>query len=526
MGQVGTLFDGARLRRPPAPIEDRHRILPGTSSTARLIPGTANLISATAKKNSQSVMRNGSVAITSPPSRFAARTAAWLLPQCCMRFHPAQLGIALLDGVAILAVFRVGPRFLSLPGRNQLHPGELTFFLAAFLVFAIPEGLYGKGNHAPEAQCGHASKAVLWAILFSALGLKLSNTSGLLPLIILGASSVWVLIATRYILHLAFPRAAGDRRNLLLIGDPLLAQRAALALHRDVHSARSVEGFLPGSLFRGTHGPAKLRSMAREQCADEVIVATGDSQIAEAAIREARRNQLDVWVMANLNESESQKLDLETVAGIPLIKVHEQAVPKWALAAKRIADVVFSVVALSALSPLLLVIAAIIRLDSSGPVWYRAARVGRKKQSFTCYKFRTMIADADAAKEGLRSSNERDGAFFKISNDPRITSAGRFLRRYSLDELPQLWNVLRGDMSLVGPRPHPPDDVERYRVEDLQRLDCAPGITGLWQVTARRDKSFARSVALDVEYIQRWSLALDLKILLKTIPAVLQGSGA
>jgi lipopolysaccharide/colanic/teichoic acid biosynthesis glycosyltransferase len=137
-----------------------------------------------------------------------------------------------------------------------------------------------------------------------------------------------------------------------------------------------------------------------------------------------------------------------------------------------------------------------------------------------------MDPDADAAKEDLRARNEREGAFFKISNDPRVTRAGWFLRRYSLDELPQLWNVLRGEMSLVGPRPHPPDDVERYRIEHLQRLDFVPGITGLWQVTARRDRSFERSVTLDVEYIQTWSLALDLQILWKTIPAVFQGSGA
>ena len=136
-----------------------------------------------------------------------------------------------------------------------------------------------------------------------------------------------------------------------------------------------------------------------------------------------------------------------------------------------------------------------------------------------------MIPEAAAAKEELRSCNEREGAFFKISNDPRVTRFGRFLRRYSLDELPQLWNVLRGEMSLVGPRPHPPDDVERYSVEHLQRLDFVPGITGLWQVTARRDRSFERSVTLDVDYIQNWSLALDLWILWKTIPAVFQGSG-
>jgi lipopolysaccharide/colanic/teichoic acid biosynthesis glycosyltransferase len=136
-----------------------------------------------------------------------------------------------------------------------------------------------------------------------------------------------------------------------------------------------------------------------------------------------------------------------------------------------------------------------------------------------------MICDADALKSDLRAQNEREGAFFKMTNDPRITRMGRVLRRYSLDELPQLWNVLRGDMSLVGPRPHPPDDVKRYQLRHLQRLDFVPGLTGLWQVTARGDPSFERSVALDVEYISRWNLWLDLRILLRTVAVVFAGSG-
>jgi lipopolysaccharide/colanic/teichoic acid biosynthesis glycosyltransferase len=137
-----------------------------------------------------------------------------------------------------------------------------------------------------------------------------------------------------------------------------------------------------------------------------------------------------------------------------------------------------------------------------------------------------MIVDADRSKQKLRLLNERCGAFFKLGDDPRITKVGRFLRRYSLDELPQLWNVLRGEMSLVGPRPHPLDDFERYQLEDLKRLRVTPGITGLWQVTARCDPSFQRNVALDLEYIRGWNLWMDLKILCKTVSTVLQGSGA
>ena len=160
-----------------------------------------------------------------------------------------------------------------------------------------------------------------------------------------------------------------------------------------------------------------------------------------------------------------------------------------------------------------------------GPVLYIAKRAGRKGKSFRCYKFRTMVANADELKEHLRRTNERSGPFFKVRNDPRITRFGKILRRYSLDELPQLWNVVKGDMSLVGPRPHPLDDVAGYEAEHLGRLDVTPGITGLWQVTARRDPYFRRGLELDREYIRTWSLTLDFMILLRTFRAVLCGSG-
>jgi lipopolysaccharide/colanic/teichoic acid biosynthesis glycosyltransferase len=192
---------------------------------------------------------------------------------------------------------------------------------------------------------------------------------------------------------------------------------------------------------------------------------------------------------------------------------------------KRVVDVAGAGLTLMTLAPLLAVIAGFIRLDSRGPVLYCAQRAGRKGKLFRCYKFRTMVSGADRLKDDLRENNQRSGPFFKISNDPRITRLGRFLRRYSLDELPQLWNVVKGDMSLVGPRPHPLEDVAGYEIEHLARLDVTPGITGLWQVTARRDPSFQRGMELDREYIRTWSLRSDMRILLKTFLAVVQGSG-
>jgi lipopolysaccharide/colanic/teichoic acid biosynthesis glycosyltransferase len=208
-----------------------------------------------------------------------------------------------------------------------------------------------------------------------------------------------------------------------------------------------------------------------------------------------------------------------------VICLHRERLPVAGLFTKRIVDVLGASVALLVSAPLLIAIAALIKLDSSGRVIYAAQRAGRKGRLFRCYKFRTMVSNADALKNSLRHHNQRSGAIFKINGDPRITRLGCLLRRFSLDELPQFWNVVKGDMSLVGPRPHPLDDFVTYQIEDLARLDVTPGMTGLWQVTARRDPSFQRSVELDREYIRTWSLGLDVKILLKTIVAVIRGSG-
>ena len=189
------------------------------------------------------------------------------------------------------------------------------------------------------------------------------------------------------------------------------------------------------------------------------------------------------------------------------------------------ADIALSVMALLFFWPLLLVIAVAIKLESPGAVIYASLRAGKKGQTFSCYKFRTMFEGADRLREYLRQFNERQDPFFKIADDPRVTRLGRFLRKYSLDELPQFWNVLKGDMSLVGPRPHPVDDYARYRPGDSRRLDVKPGITGLWQVIARTNPSFETCMALDLEYVKRWNLLLDCMILLWTMPAVLAGEG-
>src|SRR4051794_14140422 len=213
------------------------------------------------------------------------------------------------------------------------------------------------------------------------------------------------------------------------------------------------------------------------------------------------------------------------MSGTPAVLMEAQQVTPGGLMVKRIVDVVVGTATLVLLAPVMALIAIAIKLGSPGPVLYRSWRVGQNGKLFVFLKFRTMVMNADELKDSLQHLNEREGLLFKISNDPRTTPFGRFLRRYSLDELPQLVNVLRGEMSLVGPRPPSLDEYENYTPEHQIRLVAKPGITGLWQISARNDPSFARALSLDRSYIESWSPWLDLKILLKTMPVILQGDG-
>ena len=206
-------------------------------------------------------------------------------------------------------------------------------------------------------------------------------------------------------------------------------------------------------------------------------------------------------------------------------RLHRRAISALGRFAKRILDLLLASIAILLLWPLMLMIAVAVRLESQGAAIYPSLRVGKRGMLFACYKFRTMIPGASLLRQRLLHLNQRRGPFFKMADDPRVTRLGRFLRKYSLDELPQLWNVLKGDMSLVGPRPHPLEDVEQYRLGHELRLEVKPGLTGLWQVTARANPSFETCMLLDVGYIRHWSLLLDFKILLRTIPAVLAGEG-
>jgi exopolysaccharide biosynthesis polyprenyl glycosylphosphotransferase len=211
---------------------------------------------------------------------------------------------------------------------------------------------------------------------------------------------------------------------------------------------------------------------------------------------------------------------------VPLFTLRPPVFEGIDYALKRTFDLVLSTVGLALISPILLVIAIAVKLSSPGPAIYRSVRPGIGGKPFDCFKFRTMREHGDQLQDDLESLNEKSGALFKIRDDPRLTRVGRFLRRFSLDELPQLVNVVRGEMSLVGPRPLPMRDYERLEEWHKKRYLVLPGVTGLWQVSGRAELDFDDLVRLDFYYLERWSVFLDLSILLKTIPAVLRGRGA
>jgi exopolysaccharide biosynthesis polyprenyl glycosylphosphotransferase len=320
-------------------------------------------------------------------------------------------------------------------------------------------------------------------------------------------------------------------RNALIVGAGRVGQALAQHLEEKKHLGYRFSGFLDSN----NHSNPRLLGaiddlpwIARAKFIDEIFITLSlDPDLVKRVVGEARLLHLNVKLVPEICEGLTSETPIRQIGSLAVLELHGETIPSFGLFVKRLVDVILSGITLMALSPVFLLLAIATKLDTPGDVFYRAKRIGKKGVPFVCYKFRSMIRDAEKRKEELGHLNERDnGLLFKITDDPRITRMGRYLRRYSLDELPQFWNILMGDMSLVGPRPPLPVEFERYSLDHLRRLDVKPGLTGLWQVTARRDPSFEQYMNLDLEYIQKWSLLLDLKILLMTFPAVIRGEGS
>jgi exopolysaccharide biosynthesis polyprenyl glycosylphosphotransferase len=263
---------------------------------------------------------------------------------------------------------------------------------------------------------------------------------------------------------------------------------------------------------------------------DEVIICASGNELSRLEFEEVfeicESEGVQIRINSDFLGKLTRRITVDRIYGLSMISCLSTSHNEWSLYLKRLIDVLVSGIGLIILSPVFLVIGILVKLSSEGPVFYQWNVMGFNKKLFRSWKFRTMIVNADEMKEKLTDFNEMKGPVFKIKNDPRITGVGRFLRKFSLDELPQLWSVFKGDMSLVGPRPAFPHELARYESWHRRKLSIKPGITCLWQANGRNAiNDFNEWVRMDLEYVDNWSLWLDFKILLKTIGAVLGGTG-
>jgi exopolysaccharide biosynthesis polyprenyl glycosylphosphotransferase len=289
-----------------------------------------------------------------------------------------------------------------------------------------------------------------------------------------------------------------------------------------------VKGTTDIGRFKGLGSLDNLPLLVQDEAIDEVIITLPWQYHRKimAIMAQCERENVRARIVPDLFQMTLSRMAITEMAGIPMIGVKNVRISAFALFLKRVVDVAFATCVLVFAAPLMGLVALVIKLDSPGPTLFRQERVGKGGRPFTLYKFRSMSVGAEDQKELLRNLNEADGPLFKIKEDPRVTRLGRWLRRLSLDELPQFYNVLRGDMSLIGPRPPLPEEVAEYQPWHMRRLEIAPGITGLWQVSGRSELPFDEMALLDIYYIEQWTPALDVKILLRTIPTVLFGDGA
>ncbi len=342
-------------------------------------------------------------------------------------------------------------------------------------------------------------------------------------------------LAYRIAFYRRFERGQGTR-NVLIVGTGPEAHALRHHMESIGHLGYTFKGFIdhcqPGSPVTSASGDIvgtleTLFQSARKEFIDEIFfTAPCERGTLQHVLEQSRRHGVDLRVVPDLYDGLAWNSPIEYIGQFPTIPLHRGHVPEIGLVVKRVGDILISLLALVVFSPLLAVIAAAVILDTRGTVFYSAERIGKKGRVFRCIKFRTMTQDADTRRAEMQHMNERDSVLFKIANDPRITGVGRFLRKYSLDELPQFFNVLKGDMSVVGPRPPLASEVQKYELSFLRRLDVMPGVTGLWQVQARQDPSFDSYISLDMHYIENWNLWLDLKIMVRTIGVVLQGTGS
>ena len=471
-------------------------------------------------------------------------------------------GLKVFDLVLMVAAFvvstlplfhRVGRFTLAEFFSMRVKLGNLILFLSFLLVWHIlfsVFGLYGSKRMSRrwEEARDIAAATTLGTIVIAASALTFHIwvvNRVFLPLFwVLSTGSV---ILSRVIIRavLAYARRHGrNTRNLLVIGTNARAMTLVQRIQGKPELGYRILGFADeewaGSEEFRKQGYSlvadldELPTYVRRNVVDEVVLALpirSYHTVASAIAGACEQQGIIVRFMPNIFDLKEAKHRTDELGHDEALISHDSTITDaWGLAIKRTIDIVVSAAAIILLSPVMVLSAALVKLTSPGPIFFIQKRLGRNKRMFEIYKFRTMVMDAEKRLKELEHQNEADGAVFKIKNDPRITSVGGFLRKTSIDELPQLFNVLKGDMSLVGPRPLQVRDYELFETfcQDWQRrrFSVRPGITCLWQIKGRSSIPFEKWMELDLQYIRTWSLWLDLQILAKTVPAVLRGSGA
>lgn len=450
--------------------------------------------------------------------------------------------IALLAGGFLALYLRYGRLDATLnTGAGWIPYWRVVVVVAAVwqLVIAI-EGLYdtdrlswGMGQMSRMARA-LAIGAFVIVIATFAINLESLSRAWLIVAWLTSLAAVWIgRLAISGVLR-SLRRAGRLLRPVLIIGSNAEASRLVTALGKGWTA-----GLIPvGCIADGTPevecgvpvlgGMADLHHVVEERGIDTVVIASSafsHEQVADI-IAELRDAHVSVHMSSGLFEVLTSRIFVREVAGVPMITVKGLPLSPANIALKRVFDFIVAGVIILLGMPLWLIVAAGIKLTSKGPVFYRQERIGKDGKPFGMYKFRSMVQDAEKMRAALDQANEADGPIFKIKDDPRVTPFGRWMRQYSIDEFPQLLNVLRGEMSLVGPRPPLPSEAAVYEDRHWRRLEAVPGMTGLWQVSGRSDLSFEEMVRLDVFYIENWSLGFDIELLARTVPAVIFKSGA
>lgn len=475
------------------------------------------------------------------------------------------VSVFVLDLLLVTAAFflaywlrsSVLPRFAPVDVLGPLYPLSeylpfLPLALALWSVLLLRTGRYRSHRTVPilhEAWaivrvCGTA--AVLFALVLFALRIDewlLGNDRiSRLWIAVFAVVACLLLLAEKLALRVTsrYVRLRGyNYRTVVIVGTNRDARQMARSISQHPYWGFRLLGFIANTSEEQTPSEALLKApilgrigdlqrIVADEVVDEVVFAVGQRELArlEDLFLALQEQGIRTRIALNFFPHTNAKVELEELDGLPLLSFSTAPTSQLQLMVKRTLDVAIAVVMLFLAAPVLSLVALAIKLSSRGSVLFRQTRCGLNGREFTLYKFRTMVEGAEEQQRELLHLNEMNGPVFKVRKDPRVTALGRLLRRFSLDEFPQLWNVLRGDMSLVGPRPPIPEEVAQYQRWQRRRLAMKPGLTCLWQISGRNNLDFDRWMELDLEYIDSWTPSLDLKILWRTIPAVISGRGA